>query len=386
MLQSIIVYTIAIIIIWSLASKSACGCAYMDCNTIVVRKSGFLSKSVVAIVVFFSLFCAVRYDVGADYLEYLNVYLNYDQYGDVISGENEYGFTFLFDVFNQLNLSPPFFFGFIAFLQILFFLIAFKQERFLWPWLLLFFFVDDGFLLWMNGMRQCLALCIWLVSLSFIEKKQPLWYCLLCFLASLIHSSSVFLVLLFPLLMSGKPLFKGMFWQYIIIIIAFAIRFFFNDILISIIFTFSDSAGLYGNYLDDITGFAEYGNTYLAYWFKLFIYCIIIYYSEGMREFYSSKRFNILYAIFFIGVISRCIIPFNMSIVARIFLYFTFLEPVMLAHFVYYLTMTKGKTDALRMMIIVSFVAIFYLNQIVSTKDSSVWYQFYFCQPINNIQ
>lgn len=383
MFLSIIIYAFAFSFFFFLARSNAGGYTMTSENTVAIRDKRFLSGRTVLLLACFTLFCGARYDVGADYLEYLSVYLNYDQLGDYISGQYEYGFTYIFDLCNRLHLSPPVFFGFVAFLQMLFFLYAFRNERFLWPWILLFFFVDDGFLLWMNGIRQCLALCVWIMSLKSCENQKPLRYILICLGASLFHSSALLLIVLYPLLKKGKPYFNDMYLQYVILIAAFVIRIAFSSILVSIVVRFSDSSGMYANYVEGINDYGAHSNTNIAYWFRLIVSCIVIFYSEGMRTFYNSKRFNIIYTLFFIGVITRCIIPFDLVILTRITMYFTFFECIMLAFFVYYLSKTHEKYNKLiRTGIIISFIAIFFLNQIVSNENSSVWYQFYFNQPI----
>lgn len=381
MIQSILVYFAAILTFFLLSRVKSGGYIVNGNHLVGIKQYNFFTLDTILIISLFTLFCGLRYDVGVDYLAYLNCYQNFNQLGDYVSGKYEIAFTYLFRICNSLKLSPPFFFGFIALIQISFFLLAFRRERYIWPWIILFFFVDDGFLLWMNGLRQCIALCIWLASLYFIEEKKAIPYCALCLLATLFHSSAILLLLLYPILKNGRSFFHDRFLQYFIIIAAFGIRLLFNSLLISLAGLFVDSTGLYGNYLESLSDSQGYGNTYLSYWFRLIIYCVIIYFSPSMRLFYNSKRFNILYTLFFVGVISRCIIPFNMAILTRVFMYFTFIEPIMLGFFVFFLSKTNGKYNyVLRLLIISSFVAIFLLNQVVSNSHSSVWYQFYFNQ------
>lgn len=384
MLQSIIVYALVIPLFYLLAKGNAKSILKNSSEGFIIqRNSPFFTWSTIAIIVLFAFFCGIRYDVGRDYLSYLTCYLNYGITGDFLSNRLELGFTSLMDICYRLKLSPMVFFGLVSLIQITFFLLAFRREQYLWPLLLLFLFINGGYMLWMNGMRQTMALCIWLCSLYFIEEKKPLLYILFCLLAILFHQSSIILVVFYPILRSGRAYFENRAIQYGLIIIAFVINFSFMDYLVDIMGAYVRLTGsVYDSYINNYDEFGSYSNTNIVYWYRILVYCIIIYYSGKMRDFYKSKRFNIIYTLYFIGVLSQCAIPIGMGFLARPFLFFSFLNSVMFAYFVYYLSkVPEGWNNMIKIVMIVSFIGVFFLNQIVSGEGSSVWYQFYFEQP-----
>lgn len=388
MLQSIIVYAIVIPLFYFLAKGNTKKYILKNSDGLIIqRNSPFFTWQTISIIILFTVFCGIRYDVGKDYLSYLSCYLNYGVTGDYLSNRMELGFTFLMGTCSRLELSPMFFFGIISFLQITFFLLAFRRERYLWPLILLFFFVNGGFMLCMNGLRQAIALCIWLYSLYFIEDKKVMLYLLFCLLAILFHTSAVILIVLYPFLRTGRMYFNNVPLQLILIIAAFIIRVAFANVFIDMVGVYVSVTGsIYDNYIDRLESYGNYSNTNIVFWYRIFIYCIIIFQSGKMCEFYNSKRFNIIYTLYFIGVLSQCAIPFEMGILARPFLYFSFLNSVMFAYFVYYLSKVPERwNNIIKLIMIVSFIGVFFLNQIVSGDGSSVWYQFYFEQSHNKL-
>ena len=388
MLQSLIVYAIVIPLFYFLARGGAKKILidYSD-GVIVQRNSPFLTWSTITIIVLFTLFCGIRFDVGKDYLAYLSCYLNYGVTGDFLSNSLEIGFTFLIDSCYRLRFPPMIFFGIIAFIQITFFLLAFRRERYLWPLLLLFFFVNGGYMLCMNGLRQTIALCIWLCSLYFIENKKLILYLLFCLIAIFFHTSAIILVVLYPFLRSGRMFFDNIAFQYVLVVAAFFIRVGLIDYFVNFVGVYVNITGsVYDNYIDQLEAYGNYSNTNVVFWYRILIYLIIIIYSGKLRDFYKSKRFNIVYTLYFIGVLSQCVIPPEMGILARPFLFFSFLNSVMFAYFVYYLSKVPvGWNNIMKIVMIVSFIGVFFLNQVVSNEGSSVWYQFYFEQPISKI-
>lgn len=387
MFQSIFIYSIIIPLFYFLARlniKSIVGYKGESSHTKVLP---FITVPTFFILLLFSIFCGIRYDVGADHLDYLEEYLNFNTLEEDLWGDYEPGYMYIMKTFYTLGLSPMLFFGFMAFLQILFFLLAFKNELYLWPWLLLFFFVNGGFMCWMNGIRQSLALCVWLYSIKYIEEKKIILYFVYCTIACMFHLSAIELCILYPFLRNGKAYFFNISFQFIIIIISFIIRIGLNQYFVYIAqFFVYATGGAYSNYLERLDSFSATFNTNIVFWYRIFVYCIIITYSQKLRRFYNSCRFNNIYTLFFIGIVSLCVIPNDMAILSRPFLYFAFFDSIMFAFFVFYLYKMPTKMNHLLMLLmIISFIGVFFGNQIVSNENSSVWYQFYFNQPTTQL-
>ena len=82
----------------------------------------------------------------------------------------------------------------------------------------------------MNGIRQAIAMCIILYSVTFIDKREPIYYALFAVLSVLFHRSSiVFVIILYPILFRGKCFFKNVIVQYVLLALAFVGHFSFSS-------------------------------------------------------------------------------------------------------------------------------------------------------------
>ncbi len=231
---------------------------------------------------FFAVIFGMRYNVGVDYLGYLEGYL-WREY----VGKNDFLFNLLSEIGWKLNLHYAVYFAIIAFIQVFFFFYAFKDERYLFPFLVFFLFTNGEWLNWMNVIRQALAMCIWIFSIRYIEDKKIGKYLFWCIVAFLFHRSAIVLIIFYPILKNGKDYFKSIPLQLILFAGAFVFREIFSEVIMRIepITTFySNIIGgeLYSSY--DIEGlmksFKEPQGTGLAYLFKIILNVGIILYKH----------------------------------------------------------------------------------------------------------
>lgn len=289
--------------------------------------------------VLFPLFCfaivfGMRQGVGVDHLGYLN---------NFISGENidryELGFKWLTILAAEINLHYTVYFGIWAFLQVFFFFYAFKDERFLFPYLAFVLFTGGYFLAWMNGIRQDLAACIFIYAFKFINQKRFWKYLLWCALAFLFHKSAIILVALYPVLRNGRDYFKSTQLQLVFFFAAllvfysgFNIENFFSS-QIEII-----SKWLQYDYytLDEILNKVSVINTGIGFILAAVIDLIIILFSKTIKQYFSSKKFINIYTLYYIGTIVLIIIG-DSNILARPFRYLIYFKLIVVAYLIYYL-------------------------------------------------
>jgi hypothetical protein len=329
----------------------------------------------------------MRYDVGTDHLGYLFSYIE----GSV--GENlrmEPLFRWISKICYDLNIHPIIYFAIWAFIQITFFLLAFKNERYLFPLLITFLFFNLSFTFWMNGIRQALAMCIWLYSITFIVEKKFWHYIIWGIIAFLFHRSALILFVFYPLLRNGKDYFKSIPLQLILFVSVFIIKNVFEVFILQfepIIEQFQTILGgeseLYRDYtmdnmLDERNNEVE--GTGLAYMFRILVWVIIILYSRKLKSYYNSKKFNIIYFFFFFSLLSFYIFPNGIVALRRPFSYFPVFQTIMLAYFVYYLFRSNSFrfNRLLAYALIIAFIGVFYLNMLGATERSSILFQFYF--------
>jgi hypothetical protein len=282
----------------------------------------------------FALVFGMRYGVGDDHLNYLNNYITgegWDSY--------ELGFRWITNLFAENNFHYTDYFGTLAFLQVFFFFYAFKDERYLFPYLAFLLFAGGYFLAWMNGIRQDLAACIFIYSIKFIDQKKVWKYLLWCTIAFLFHKSEIILVLIYPLFKNGRDYFRSIPLQLIILSVVLGI--YYSDFRIENFF--SSQIELFASWLqyenytmDRITNMTTEVNTGIGFLLAVIIDIVIILYGNILKEYFNSKRFVIIYNLFFVGTITR-IIFVGSGILLRPFRYFIYFELIAAGYLIYYL-------------------------------------------------
>lgn len=348
------------------------------------RSISFWRSEFIFPLILFAVVFGMRYDVGTDHFAYLFGYLS-----KVYISKNEPLFDLLSEIGWALNLHYTVYFGVIAFIQICFFFYAFKEERYLFPFLAFFLFTNGLLGFWMNGLRQALAMCIWIFSIQYIEKNKPLRYIFWGIVAILFHKSAIILLVFYPILKNGKDYFKNILIQIALLFCAFIIKFLFFDFFMYLdplidFYTTLLGSEMYESYSMEnlLVRFSENQGTGLAYLFKIALNIFIVINSKKIKKFYDSKWFLIVYFFFFIGLLTIYMFPIGAIALTRPFRYFYAFETIMYAYFAYYLY--KSKSNRHNKMLfcgfVIVFLGIFYLSHITSNENSHLWYQFYFQQ------
>ena len=382
-LQSILVYfTLLTIMIFFGVIASKKGKPILDKNqTITVERSFWVPEIIIPIVLFAVIF-GMRFDVGVDYLNYMEKYLNRDY-----AGKKEPFFMLFSDIGWFFNLHYTIYFGILAFIQVFFFFLAFKDERFLYPFLIFFILTNGDVLSWMNIIRQAIAMCIWIFSLRYIDRRRIIPYIICIIVTFLFHRSSIILFIFYPILRKGKDYLKNTPFQLILLIAAFVVRGAFSNIFLRLesvvnFYALFAGDGFYESYSADqiLDSFSESKGTGLAFIFKIIINTVIILYSKKLKEFYNTKKFNMVYFLFFIGVLTTYLFPAGLIALTRPFRYFYIFQSIIYAYFAYYLYRNRQtKVNFIYLIgLLVSFLGIFILSQYSATEDSHSLYQFFF--------
>lgn len=391
MIQSILVYSLLMVVMLFFAVYSAKrNIPYLTSTGLLVKSSFWRFDTIFPLLVFAVIF-GMRYDVGVDHLGYLDGYLWKEHVG-----KNDLLFDLLSDIGWKLNLHFVVYFSILAFIQVFFFFYAFKDERYIFPFLVFFLFTNGEWGFWMNGIRQALAMCIWIFTLKYIKEKKIWKYLLWGIVAFLFHKSAIILLIFYPILRSGKDYFKSISFQLILIVAAFVFQMLFSGIIIM----FEPVIAYYMNFLGGdlyrsydmerlMSSYREGTGTGLVYLFRIALNVLIVLFSKKLKLYYDSKRYNILYFFFIIGLITSYMFPEGYISFTRPFRYFYIFQSIMYAFFLYYLYKTKpkyspkGKIHALMYYgLIFIFIGVFYLSHITSNENASLWYQFFFEKDI----
>jgi len=165
----------------------------------------------------FAFVSGVRWNVGVDHQHYLANYLSIQNSG-YSQFDKEIGFEFITSIFANSNIHFSFYFGFLAFLQIFFIYNAFKDQRYLYPFLGIIILFGPEYLSWMNGIRQMLAATLFVFSVHFIVKRQFVKYLSIIFIASLMHTSALVLIVFY--FIPQKDYFKNRLFTIAVVILS----------------------------------------------------------------------------------------------------------------------------------------------------------------------
>lgn len=363
MIEACIVYSLLMIvmILWG-KSASARAKYHLNEHGELVQDRSFFVFECMAPLVLFAVVFGMRWNVGTDYLRYYSLYFS----SNVWSSTQEDGFKGLIYVCQQLGLHYTVFFGICAFLQIFFFYYALKDERYLYAFLAFFLITTLQWFKWMNTIRQGISVCIFIYSIKFIVEKK-LWKYILCIVAAMLfHKSSVILFVLYPIFRGGKDFFKNIPLQFALIGLALFIninlRSTFGDYINNLMGQVSFLSERYENYdiedafrrEDDLV--SESGGTGIGYYLKLALCLVAVVYSKQLKSFYNSKRFLLIYNMFFLGIFFEYMFPPLQYLLKRPFEFFFPFKVIMLAYLAYYLMQqrTMNSTTVLGIVIVVS--------------------------------
>src|SRR5690554_156007 len=190
MLQSFFVYITLGLILYSLGYLAH---IRQKNNLLLNKKTPFWTWEVALALLAFAFVEGVRWNVGVDHQSYLANYLNYQVGGGGIF-DKEIGFDYITQLMARNNVHFSIYFGFLAFLQLFFIYRAFKDQRYLYPFLGIVILFGPEFLSWMNGIRQMLAATMFVFAIQFIQKRQLWKYVGTIVLASLFHTSAIVLL------------------------------------------------------------------------------------------------------------------------------------------------------------------------------------------------
>lgn len=320
----------------------------------------------------FAFIFGCRFNVGVDYHTYYLDYLyNYS------SREIELGFLLIKETFQNNGLHFALYFGFIAFIQIFFFMMAFRKRAYLYPYILLVLFLSCIELGWMNGIRQSVATCIFVYATTFIEKKQPIKYIIAILIAMQFHSSAIILlpiyfITYFPIL-KNKWISLGIYVAALFVNTLPVERF---DVL------FTQAANLlgYGDVYDSESALVELeqGGSGLGRLVLNTIFLVIILYSNKLKEFFKNDErwFSIIYNLFVIGMFGN--IAFNKCVMLlRPFGYFRVFWAIMAGCLIYYFTKKKTKKNNLVMLFMIGLISLTFMANMLSGKSNYMEFHFF---------
>ena len=192
---------------------------------------------------------------------------------------------------------------------------AVKKDQFIYPYLVISFFLGCIWLTYANGLRQQMAFAIFACSLLFVENKKQLpihW--LLLLLATTMHNSAWLLFAIAPLLYIRADWFRNTKTQYILLVIAIIVGKL--PQIQSWLMSFEGNMGVLEGFMEE-TGYAGYfeyeeaegiykksGGAGIGYYVELFRNIAIIWFSNAVKRYNNNgKLVTYMYNFTYIGIV-----------------------------------------------------------------------------------
>lgn len=365
-LQTIIVY-IGLVVLMMFYSK----------KSIPNRRKYFIWIPILV----YTLVFGVRYGVGIDYYSYVRFY------NAAASGINSYvvdftepGFQFFVKSCAALDTGVVLYMCALVFLQIVFLFGAFKRERYILPFLSFFIiFTGASMMTYMNIMRQFVAWGIFVYSIQYIERGKFLKYVLLVLFASSFHFSALIFLPLYCIRYCYKILDNAL--VQLVLLFLCVLSLYINPIgeLMEKSEILVAAMGYEDYYLKDAINDENKRTFGLFDFFQLLVYCIVIVQSKKMKSFYNSKKLEIMYFFFVIGVFLSYICRGSMMF-TRVVQYFLNFDSIVFAYYCYFWKSHWRTIPSYRkiattfcLLICLGFARILYYS-----ADNTVQYAFYF--------
>lgn len=274
----------------------------------------------------YSLIFGIRYGVGVDFFNYLH---NYNAYTTTtnqlsVSQSFEIGFGLLTQFFaSVINSHYTLYFGTIAFIQLFFTFLAFKDNHKIYPYIIFTFMIGASWLTYSNGLRHILALSLWIWAVKFMAEKKVWKYYATVALAFTFHTSAILLVVFYPIFHWKNEWFRSVRLE--LAILVFSLILMKIDIIQNLMQYFDTLFQMtkYDDYTQKDFALQMHSEAKIGLGFliTLILITLLIIYSKKTKEYTKSKYYNIAYDLFIIGVSLKYIL-INSMIFTRINYYF----------------------------------------------------------------
>ena len=380
MLESVVVYFLLFVVLFScgiVAARRGKKYGHSSGSSVIQEGVPFFTPEIIILVLSFAFIFGCRWGVGRDYYRYLYAYT------EVIPERFEFLFQFFTVCLQRIRAHFSIYFGLWALMDAVLLYYAMRNYRFVFPYVAFFLIFGSYYLPMMNAVRQYLAALLFLNSIRFIEQRQFIKYGICIVLAILFHKLSIILFVIYPILRWKDDWFQRAVPQLVIFLVAVFLSLHGEIIIrwIEIPFEWiTDQLGYsiydYENLLDERYDRTRFGNnTGLGIWVKMLITIPVIIYSRDMKTYYNSSYFNMLYTLYFVGVITSLL--FGQSIVLnRVALFFAIFQLIIQSLFVYYCFDKKDLTHYIIGVMIMLMQIPLFLNM-VSNPNSTASYLFF---------
>jgi hypothetical protein len=287
----------------------------------------------------FAFFSGVRWDVGIDHLTYVDFYQTIARWGDgTIRGDLEEGYVLLMKIFNLFGFHYSIFMAFIAFCQLGFIYYAFKDVKYIIPFLGVCIMCGGDFFCWMNVVRQSLvATCFVFLLTHFLVYKKFIPYLICLIIASFIHKTALMLLVLYPLTyLNLETIYINRKIQYLLLIVVWILSM--QNVWINIldivdkVLVFSSYDRYSAEFVEEAIKEKNIGGRTILF---IVIHIIIIFFSKRLRKENPTKIYGICYLMFLVFMIIEPLLMHSRAF-SRITTYFMVFRSIISSYFMFY--------------------------------------------------
>lgn len=293
-------------------------------------------------ILFFTIVFGCRYDVGVDYLQYLEWY----EHG--FDKKNEWFWRWVTDLLSNMGIPYWIYFSLWAFIQIFFIYYAIKDKRYLFPYIALFIIIGNIFLPMMNTIRFMVAAAIFFYAVKYVIKPCFWKYSCFILIASLFHKTAIALIAIYPFLLfiRGRTLNRQI--QFSLLLFMGVLMIYEESTFKLITYFFSKAIDFFNyqkGYNYAVTSNFEtilhqgerFGrNSGLGQYIILFIGSIIIIYCPKLYKYYKGDvLFKCAYVLWFCSFLLGLLVQHSF-VLNRPLLYFVYFKLLVFAYFMYY--------------------------------------------------
>lgn len=330
--------------------------------------------------IIYSIVFGLRYGVGYDFFSYSALYEIVQTGWDNIAIDRlEIGFVKIMQIIAKFNCDSAVFFGIVAFLQLFFSILAFKDEKRLLQCIIFVFILGGTAISYANGLRHILAVGLWILSVKYaVERRYIIHYAILL-LAFTMHKSALLLFVMYPVLNLRKEWFHNIKTQLIILVGALILM---NVNIIQIVLSKIDKIIEFAGYIhyvernsEDINMDVSLG---IGFYCILITNIIIILFSNRIKEFFNDSYITKLYDLFFIGVILGYAF-IDSLLIQRFNYYFTNISFIIIGVAMYYgLYKNRAIYWSMILLTFIKFIGIMYKAELNTALFVFNWQKEYF--------
>ncbi|GKU77026.1 transmembrane protein EpsG [Paenibacillus sp. L3-i20] len=313
--------------------------------------SGNINKLIIGCLLVFSIIAGIRYGIGTDYFNYLEIF----NYVNVISdyGYLEPGFRFVIVLIKSLGFSVESLFFFFSFITLFYMFYGIKKTS-IYPMFSVFLFITVFYIGYVfNGVRQGIAMALFVYLLIDIEQRNFKKVLLYTIIGLTLHFSAIFIMVgyFFSRLKFSRK-------SYVILTVLLVVAIFTNHIWTNaFMYLMPDyiqtKIDIYANGI--VGGIDSIGVLQRL----LLLILFLIYYNKLKMV---NASFEWIFKLYFLGFVFYAMFSFQEMFATRINMFFRILEIILLPY-ILCLDINKYKKWSL-LIIIIAWATLLFVSQL----------------------